>query len=1409
MWRGEGTARPAASPGLLRRRYSVPETIMRKYRLAQQRSDSDERQESTSPASTALRGVCNCCSRGPRRDRDPIRKSALLRLWGRAGASPVRNCCCQNGTRSLDGSHSELRGSPRSTPKRLRLDSSRDTDSSFRFHRALSPYLEHTITPVSEKFTTSSTSQQPSETITAQIESEFDSNTLTDKQRTASDDCSITDSSDALTTSFPTMKRIEYNTGPACSQINSLSSHIDGRVSERSISAENDESNILPYDKPLTIETDYDILEIVVSETHNPKSTPAVIHVPAEKKSNLIKNATNIERKKDNVDIDEYVSNILVESLNSLTDQLESMNASMGYDKKLNIVEKEIKVRLQNTGVNTIVHLSPTSNNQIIFGNEELCNNDYGCDVDNNPRENISDNVRESALSIETNNNITSAESLRDSHCIQNQNLPENCVNVPNDNINKSILSQIQKLFQDELKNSDLIKSNTSLTNINGVSHIEISNVDIFLNDSQHSLNNTDTIEIQTQNFEGTQVLGGVGTGNYFEETEEKALVPRFSAYPHSDSMEVNTSSSEDMELLGSECGSLVDSLDDPNSPRSLLLRRAYTNSKRSELVRSSIDVLDLLPENASQNSNLSSREKGEAFFIRIKDNDLDCEKENVVVADHMPETIKQRLLKRHRKREQRMESARRNKVRQLKNDVIKNEREHSSYKTKKEIEKECFNIINSLINDVIAKIAQDEYKCMRIKQRSNKTLEGIDANLPRKAQKKESETAKLNKRKTKLSDDIDKQHRKAERHIREKFCQHVNSMLSPEEQRSKRIYQKSEIHEGNNCIEILEILEYVNSSQTSSETTNSDDNHSILQRNKKSRIPVPVYERIQKIRAPKIKNQEFPAGSLFQRDKFRRSNENMPGNFIDDFDEGSEDSIQEPPMRRASVPYESRARSNSMRFQIPFDIIPEEKSSLSLESNDDISTKHHASAPSLSESLSNGYDKHSRGKENGQQSKDRKFRNLKNVSTSPMPETHRAATQVNAAAMTSPLRKSASTSPIRTSPLERYCSNGLNNTVSQQRPTQRRDKEGIARTFSHPLSAHRTASTIYVDQTALTLFKIHQTSYSKNDKLNKNNDKYAISSRDRKNSVTTQYEEQIKKNIGTGTEMQSVNRKGNKIKAQNCFKNKLPTEIDIKKKVKEKNCRTHSNDIDYEEMRRERLSTTRERKSDQRNVATERSREDDSTSSSDSGGSLLCSLAPAWLSARRRRRRAATHSNSGEWAVTVAGSCAAALPNDVEMRLRFPEARERLKRAELLHHPPYASAVECGTDSSRVSHARRPAFEEVDSRTGRLTLTLKKEASDSSLLASKSVKKSNDLLPDLETYRASRSKTKSSMKTRRGYSLHCWLPEDDPAIRPRNGLSVLGSAIVPEQKPRVPTMSERDLTRIYSTRRRFSYLRA
>jgi hypothetical protein len=44
-------------------------------------------------------------------------------------------------------------------------------------------------------------------------------------------------------------------------------------------------------------------------------------------------------------------------------------------------------------------------------------------------------------------------------------------------------------------------------------------------------------------------------------------------------------------------------------------------------------------------------------------------------------------------------------------------------------------------------------------------------------------------------------------------------------------------------------------------------------------------------------------------------------------------------------------------------------------------------------------------------------------------------------------------------------------------------------------------------------------------------------------------------------------------------------------------------------------------------------------------------------------------------------------------------------------------------------------------------------------------------------------------------------LENEDGATVLRSGLGIKGSAITPEKKPRVPTMSERDLTRSHTAR--------
>ncbi|CAH2095524.1 unnamed protein product [Euphydryas editha] len=1386
MWGNEVPARAAASPGLLRRRYSVPETIMRKYRLAQQRSDGEGDESGRWSASGAVAGTRNSCAwcgvkaSGVRREREHMRKSALLRLWGRAGASPARTCpcapCAPCGTRSLDASNSELHTSPR----RLRHDSSRDRHSDGSYSspaRAASSSTDPIPDLAKESSPRRSANLDKTRIVCTPLNSPILHVEATDR--------SLTDSSDAFTTSMPTMKEITLKNSENYAHV-STSECIDGRVSERSVSAENEESNVIPYNRPLTLETPpYDILEVVVSETLDVRPSPPIKNSSPEKLMLQASKNQLSNYRKSNIDIDEYVSNILVESLNSLTDQLESMNASIGSDRKLSIVEKEIKVKLQNTGVNTIVHLSPTSNNQIIFGNEELYESDDRRDDCNNPRDSCSMNIREEALSVETNNNFTSGDSIRREELIHNHNQSkaENFLNIPNETVNKAVLQQIQKLFQEELQSiePDVHSPDGKLP---GISHIEISNVDVFIDNNDTSFQNTNTIEMQTtRNSANAEVIGGVVSGNYYQEADNNPVVPRFSAFPHTESMEVNTSSSEDAELLGSECTSLVDSLDDPNSPRSIILRKSYNNIKRSELVRSAIDVLDLLPENANQSPTPSPKEKGESFFIRIKDDDCDCEKENIVVADHMPETIKQRLYRRHRKREMRMECARRSKVKQLKRDI---ESRKEIYKSKKEVEKECMVIINAIIDDVIAKIAQDEYKCMRISQRSNKLLAAkSDDNFIKKQWKKDiKNNNNTNARKLakniishSYSDNLDKDHRKSERLIRGKDSLQTHPPISPDESVPKRIYQKSEIHDGNKCIEILEIIEYVNSSQNS-DTTTSDENHNVNSRNRKSRIPVPVNEKVQRIsKSDSQKNCKSNSSSKAQpflsRERNGKPSHLLANMLLDAFGDESFATVQDVPTRRASVPCESRTRSNSLRFKNVFDIIPEERSSLSIESTNDDSYNRRASAPSLSDGFhsTDQEEKHSHPTESVQnqyRSYPRELRciDMKNAGTSPMPEAYRAPVQVNVAAMTSPIRKSAGTSPIRIASAEArervHCyqtnnKHSVQTKLAKRASAQRHEEEGT--------TARRKSDSSQCEPTRRL--------------------RGGHSERESIPSIF-RLKRGKKEEASLGSNSLSERRSSEEVSS-------LGDKVRRKERSKVRNLlgvtgreRRDKGQVRIEDERRQRRECGRREGEDG----------EEEWSSSESSGSLLCSLAPAWLTARRRRRRAAA---SGEWAVTVAGSCPAALPNDVEMRLRFPDPRrrdsassEQISRPPPLPPPACPRAVDCGAQCTQGGHSRR-----IQNDAGRLTLTVKKEASDSSIVASKSVKKSSEMLPDLHTYRASRSKTRSSVKTRQGYSLHCWLPEDEPTpIRARNGLAVEGSAIVPRRKPRAPSMSERDITR-------------
>ncbi|XP_050556109.1 uncharacterized protein LOC118278261 isoform X1 [Spodoptera frugiperda] len=1442
--------RPGASPGLLCRRYSVPETIMRKYRLAQQRSDSEESAPQTNrsvasaspgPGWDAAGSPGDTPHRFLRRDRELMRKSALLRrLWGRGC------CCCEPapaaglGTRSLDGSRSELRqlssglASSRyshavgwTTPKRQRLDSSRDFRGSDEMIRAAmknsydraedprkdsgtridlsdstckcrepSSYTE-TVTDVltdsegskseirHERDTFPQYSERHlSETSTTQIRSSTidDPHVTSEHSAAGSDERLLSDSSDTYSASYPTAQEC-LRSRPSLHLTSSA--HIAGHVSEHSTSLFRDDNDAVPYDRPLTVHTpSYEVLEIVVSETLNVSSAPSASTLPPDKFSQSLRTPAQNQKTAQNINIDEYVSNILVESLNSLTDQLECMNASMGSHRKISIVEKEIKVKLQNTGVNTIVHLSPTSNNQIIFGNEELCMNEGSKDNCNNPPgQHSPQEQRDSELAI------------RDEHSVECNNNTDP-FDLQHDAVNQAVLQQIQKLFQDEFHSLDVGVDYPEQT-MPEISHIEISSAtDVFINnDNELSTQARDTMEGRYE------VISGVGTGSYYPDVEDRPVVPRFSALPHTDSMEVNTSSSEDADLMGSDCTSLVDSLDDPNSPRSVLLRRAFSN-RRNELVRSAIDVLDLLPEDARQDEPTTPKDKGESFFIKIKDNECDCDKENVNVADRMPEKIKQRLYRRHRKREMRMECARRSRGK-----TRPREPQAERTRGRRDLERDCVAIVNALIDDVIAKVAQDEYKCMRIKHRPARTLAShSDDNVVKRTWKKE--LLPIEDRDPFLSakshntrcDSQQTGKQRSERHqIHGKLSLVTRPAVACDDRAAKRIYQKSEIRDGNKCIEILEILEYVNGSQSSPETTNSDENHNQHVKNKKSRIPIPIYDK--NLRSPtsssSSRRSSMPRAEL-NGNTNRLIADMLLGALVEsEPSELSEPTGPPPAPRRASVP----------RFKQTFDIIPEERSSLSLDSgSEDPNHNRRASDTSaLDEPTAPPASAHPSQKLiKPQGDSPRRCKDMKSAATSPMTDcdtSKKPLRSKNQTTMTSPLSKSAATSPMRTS--------GTEGAVREEAPLA--SKRGRhAWLAQHGAGQKEMADKARQRRSTMTQNERHP-----------NPQRHEHSTREERGERRRQ--------PASGTSPSAEPR-------SDCS----PVDAYIIGDKRKANDGMHSPFVKLPEFKGGGDSGAAS-----------------SSDSSESGGSLLCSLAPKWLSqgrARRAARRrdaerpapgaqpeagagpaspqqpgeqragrappacAATDGRVCRWLVGDGGGLvprhaargrgdALAVPARVAGRRRRALSGMHVSalRDVCVSRAAAGGGGGGGAGGSRgppLPAAAPPLAQLARSDSSKLTLTMKKEALDSSILASKSSKKSGEPLPDVETYRASRSKLKSSVKTRRGYSLHCWLPDsEDAPLRASDGLSVLGSAIIPELKPRVPTMSERDLTRVYTPR--------
>lgn len=144
-------------------------------------------------------------------------------------------------------------------------------------------------------------------------------------------------------------------------------------------------------------------------------------------------------------------------------------------------------------------------------------------------------------------------------------------------------------------------------------------------------------------------MISNVNAGSQYSKPAEipQVVVPRYSALPITSSMEVNASSADSTDRE-SDTISLVDSLEDPSSPRvdSSILSRYDDKPVRG-------DISALLPDNSEYLR--SKANKKTAFFVPIETNAKPLSKP---VSEHLPDKLKERLSKRQARREQKMQEA-------------------------------------------------------------------------------------------------------------------------------------------------------------------------------------------------------------------------------------------------------------------------------------------------------------------------------------------------------------------------------------------------------------------------------------------------------------------------------------------------------------------------------------------------------------------------------------------------------------------------------------------------------------------------------------------------------------------------------------------------------------------------------
>lgn len=430
--------------------------------------------------------------------------------------------------------------------------------------------------------------------------------------------------------------------------------------------------------------------------------------------------------------------------------------------------------------------------------------------------------------------------------------------------------------------------------------------------------------------------------------------------------MEVQGSGIEDNDDMRSDV-SLIDSLDDPGSPKH---NRSQTPVQNESPVESFKDLSATLTPTIDDSAppTKTSREKGESFFVPITD-EYDIMDEQLVVAESMPEKLREKLERRQMELDAKKEM-------EFHKQFAKMNKENMNVKNKKSsiivlsepetiktpplatlqppaIKKNGFKPKNGASKTELGMLESytiDSRGNMQFNNnggRGTAAIKILPKTKPAPAATNNS-TAAVKKNVKNTHNEVIKVKKTNEipKETKDFDCLTLysnSSNLTPDiEAGPRRRFQKTEINENGNHIEILEIIECTDSSpdlQRSYRSLNSRSGESTPA--KKSLIPVPVpISATTKPASSSSSIRILPNKPSGKRDKIDRVIADLLIGAINDPDSSVVELIQSPKdSKKVTVKSKhkqiaKRGSTTNVRYSQNFDVIPEERSSIS--SNDE-----------------------------------------------------------------------------------------------------------------------------------------------------------------------------------------------------------------------------------------------------------------------------------------------------------------------------------------------------------------------------------------------------------------------------------------------------------------------------------------